>query len=59
MLESGRGNKLLTGFVMMAIIALGQFLAQASTRLATMLAFVLNKSSLVIPEMKQIKKNWN
>jgi len=39
----------LTGFAIIAIIARGQFLAQAETRSATIVAFVLNKSSRVIP----------
>lgn len=39
----------LTGFEMILMMALGQYFAQASVRFLTMLAFVLNKSSLVIP----------
>ena len=42
----------LTGFEMILMMALGQYFAQASVRFLTMLALVLNKSSLVIPEKK-------
>jgi len=39
----------LTGFEMMQIMDSGQNLAQASTKSLTMEAFVLNRSSLVMP----------
>lgn len=42
----------LTGLVMMPMNALGHTLAQAVTKSLTMLAFVLNKSSLVMPGLR-------
>lgn len=41
-----------TGLVIIQIIAVGQASAQADTKSRTIDAFVLNKSSLVIPAMK-------
>jgi hypothetical protein len=35
---------------MILMIALGQYFAQASVKVLTILAFVLNRSSLVIPD---------
>lgn len=43
------GTVELTGFVMIAIKAFGQFFAAASLKSRTILALVLNRSSRVIP----------
>ena len=42
----------LTGFVIMQIMADGHMSAHAETKSLTMEAFVLNRSSLVIPEKR-------
>lgn len=42
-----------TGLAIMQIKAVGQYFAQALDKSATMLAFVLNKSSRVIPELQK------
>ena len=47
-------DHLLTGFVIIPMMALGQYLAAASLRFLTIDAFVLNRSSLVIPGLKKL-----
>lgn len=46
------GTVLLTGLAMMHSIAFGQCLAAASARFLTIVALVLNKSSLVMPGLR-------
>lgn len=48
---------ILTGFAMMQIMASGQWRAQASASVATIVALVLNRSSRVIPRKKGKKNN--
>mmetsp|Transcript_1751 Transcript_1751/g.3175 ORF Transcript_1751/g.3175 Transcript_1751/m.3175 type:complete len:204 (-) Transcript_1751:225-836(-) len=50
--SAAMGTVELTGLLMTAIMASGQNSAHPSTRVFTILAFVLNKSSLVIPGLR-------
>ncbi len=50
--SAASGTVELTGLVIMQIHALGQVFAQLRTRLAIMLALMLNKSSRVIPGLR-------
>ena len=51
-ISQAMGTVELTGLEMMAIMALGQTLAAAVQMSATMLALVLNRSSLVMPGLR-------
>ncbi len=53
MISEAIGTVEFTGLAIIAMIARGQFFAHAVTRSATIVALVLNKSSRVIPTVKE------